>query len=229
MCAAPSTMAAFHHGAAPRGARLHDAGQQPPSSGTWRRRRCRPGWQRARPSRAGRRATPTARPRRPHSCLSWPAAWAQRAVLAPARHAAIDQVRVEGLAGLGPKSQALHGAGPHAFDQRIGHRAPGPHQVTSFGRLEIGEHRALAARQRGAAEAAAGSALGAARWRSHRPPGPPDAWRKTAPGQCRQSPSTRTLSSTFMASPSKIGSVELQLAAGDQRAPALAVVCPPAG
>ena len=59
------------------------------------------------------------------------------------------QARVGGLAGLGSQAQALHGAGPHAFDQRIGIAHQGQHQVTPFGRLEIGEHRALAARQRG--------------------------------------------------------------------------------
>ena len=57
----------------------------------------------------------------------------QRAVLAPARHAAIDQARVEGLAGFGSQAQTLHGAGPHAFDQRIGIAHQGEHQVTPFG------------------------------------------------------------------------------------------------
>ena len=44
----------------------------------------------------------------------------QRPVLAPARHAAVDQARVARQAGLGAQAQALHHAGPKALDQQIG-------------------------------------------------------------------------------------------------------------
>jgi hypothetical protein len=44
----------------------------------------------------------------------------QRAVLAPARHAAVDQARVARQAGIGPQAQALHHAGPESLDQQVG-------------------------------------------------------------------------------------------------------------
>ena len=44
----------------------------------------------------------------------------QRAFLAPAGHAAIDQARIARLHHVGPEPEPLHHAGPKAFDQRIG-------------------------------------------------------------------------------------------------------------
>ncbi|KAF5289622.1 hypothetical protein FQR65_LT20784 [Abscondita terminalis] len=49
----------------------------------------------------------------------------QRAMLAPARHAAVDQARVAFQAGPGPQAQALHDAGPKALDQQVGARDQG--------------------------------------------------------------------------------------------------------
>jgi hypothetical protein len=127
-----------HHGATPRGACLHDAGQQPRHQvhgaaadvAQRGKGRDRPG--------IGRRAPPQ-RARDGGIVVVVAGGPGQRPVLAPARHAAIDQARVEGVAGLGSQAQALHGAGPHAFDQRIGIARQGQHQVTPFGRLEIGK------------------------------------------------------------------------------------------
>ena len=43
-----------------------------------------------------------------------------RTVLAPAGHAAVDELRVPGEAGVGPDAEPLGHAGPEALDERIG-------------------------------------------------------------------------------------------------------------
>ena len=52
--------------------------------------------------------------------MSWPARLRQRAVLAPAGHAAVDQPRVARRQHLGAEAEPLHHAGPKALDQHVG-------------------------------------------------------------------------------------------------------------
>ena len=68
----------------------------------------------------------------------------QRAVLAPAGHAAIDQGGIDGVALLRAQAQALHAAGAHAFDEDVGLGHQLQHQGAALGGFEVGKDRALA-------------------------------------------------------------------------------------
>ena len=52
--------------------------------------------------------------------MSWPASCGQRAVLAEARHAPVDEALVDGQALVGADAEALHDAGPEALEQDVG-------------------------------------------------------------------------------------------------------------
>ena len=52
--------------------------------------------------------------------MSWPAALRQRAFLAPAGHAAIDQLWIAREHDVRAEAETLHHAGAEAFDQRVG-------------------------------------------------------------------------------------------------------------
>ena len=52
--------------------------------------------------------------------MSWPAALRQRAFLAPAGHAAVDEFWVARQHHIGSEPEPLHHAGPKTLDQRVG-------------------------------------------------------------------------------------------------------------
>ncbi len=61
----------------------------------------------------------------------------KRAVLAPAGHAAIDQLRVAREAGLGPEAHALGHPGAEALDQDVGGPEQVQHQVHALGAPQV--------------------------------------------------------------------------------------------
>jgi hypothetical protein len=61
----------------------------------------------------------------------------QRAGLAPAGHAAIDEARVGGQAVVGPEAEALHHAGAVAFDEAVGRGDQLAGGGEAFGLLEV--------------------------------------------------------------------------------------------
>ncbi|MNV77007.1 hypothetical protein D3C71_1703970 [compost metagenome] len=67
-----------------------------------------------------------------------------RTGLTPTRHASVDQARIACRAHAGTQTQALHHAGAHSFDQRVGILDELQDQLAALGGLEIGDHRALA-------------------------------------------------------------------------------------
>ncbi|MCY1361398.1 hypothetical protein D9M69_480640 [compost metagenome] len=69
----------------------------------------------------------------------------QRPLLAPAGHAAIDQPGIERQAHVRPQAQALHDAGAHAFDQRIAVLRQLQHGANALGTLQVDADGALAA------------------------------------------------------------------------------------
>ena len=71
-----------------------------------------------------------------------------RTVLAPAGHAAVDELRVAGEADVGTEAEALGHARPVALDQRVGLLDQPQHQLDAFGVLQVDADRAPAAVQR---------------------------------------------------------------------------------
>ena len=67
-----------------------------------------------------------------------------RAVLAPAGHAAVDELRVAGEADVGPDAEPLGHAGPEALDERVGLLDEREHGLDAVGRLEVDADRAPA-------------------------------------------------------------------------------------
>ena len=61
----------------------------------------------------------------------------QRSVLAPAGHAAVDQLRIACEAVLRSDAQTLGDAGPIGFEQRIGFLAQAQHGLHRCGLLEV--------------------------------------------------------------------------------------------
>ena len=76
-----------------------------------------------------------------------------RAVLAPAGHAAVDELRVAGEAHVGAEAEPLGDAGPEALDERVGLLDEPQHRLDAVGLLEVDADRAPAAveRSRGSA------------------------------------------------------------------------------
>ena len=68
----------------------------------------------------------------------------QRAVLAPAGHAAVDQLRVRGEARFGPDAEPFHHARSKAFDERIGTFEKAAQRRRTGRRLQVECDRAAA-------------------------------------------------------------------------------------
>ena len=71
----------------------------------------------------------------------------ERTLLAPARHAAVDEARIAREADVGAEAEPLHHAGPEALDQRVGLLDQTQHRVDALGLLQVDADRAPAARQ----------------------------------------------------------------------------------
>ena len=71
----------------------------------------------------------------------------ERALLAPARHAAVDQARVAREADVGAEPEPLHHARAEALDQRVGAARPAQHGGDALGVLQIDADAAPAARE----------------------------------------------------------------------------------
>ncbi|MNY22556.1 hypothetical protein D3C86_1561770 [compost metagenome] len=86
----------------------------------------------------------------------------QRAVLAPARHAAVDQSRIARRAHRRAEPEALHDARAIAFDERIGRGHEVQRLRHALGRLQVERDDLLARAQRvvgGAAQSLHGAGL----------------------------------------------------------------------
>ena len=70
-----------------------------------------------------------------------------RTVLAPAGHAAVDELRVAGEARVGAEAEPLGDAGPEALDQRVGLLDEREHRLDAVGLLQVDADRAPAAVQ----------------------------------------------------------------------------------
>ena len=80
--------------------------------------------------------------------MSWPGGLRHRTVLAPAGHAAVDELRVAGEAHVGAEAEPLGHAGPEALDQRVGLLDEAQHRLDAVGVLQVDADRAPAAVQR---------------------------------------------------------------------------------
>ena len=117
--------------------------------------------------------------------MSWPAPWRVRAVLAPAGHAAVHELRVAGEADVGADAEALHDARAEALDERVGLLDEVEQRRHAVGVLEVDADGAPAAvaRRRRAARRVAGRARPArGRRGSPRRPCRRAAWRANGPG-----------------------------------------------
>ena len=70
-----------------------------------------------------------------------------RPVLAPARHAAVHELRVARRHASGPMPESLRHAGPEPFDERVGLLDHAQHRLDAVGLLEVDADRAPAAVQ----------------------------------------------------------------------------------
>ena len=78
--------------------------------------------------------------------MSWPARGGERPVLAPAGHAAVDELRIALQQRLGAEAEALHHAGAKALDDRVGAARPVRSAAAAPAvDLEVERHRAAAA------------------------------------------------------------------------------------
>ncbi len=68
----------------------------------------------------------------------------QRARLSPARHAAVDQLRIARQADIRPEAEALHDAGAHAFDQCVGAVDQAQHGIDSPRIFQVQRQRTFA-------------------------------------------------------------------------------------
>ena len=64
-----------------------------------------------------------------------------RSVLAPPRHAPVDQPRVAAEAGVGPDAEPLGHAGPETLDQPVGLLDQPEHELDGVGVLQVDTHR----------------------------------------------------------------------------------------
>ena len=80
--------------------------------------------------------------------MSWPGGLRHRTVLAPARHASVDELRVAGEARVGTEAEPLGDAGPEALEQRVGALDEPQHELDAVGVLQVDADRAAAAVQR---------------------------------------------------------------------------------
>ncbi len=71
----------------------------------------------------------------------------ERALLAPARHAPVDEGRVEREARVGPEPEPLGDSGPVALDEDVGARDEGARRLEAVGVLEVEHDRGAAATQ----------------------------------------------------------------------------------
>ena len=71
----------------------------------------------------------------------------ERALLAPAGDAAVDEARIAREARVGPEPEALGDAGAKTFDQRVGALDELQHELDGFGPLQVELDRAAAAQQ----------------------------------------------------------------------------------
>ena len=69
----------------------------------------------------------------------------ERSLLAPAGHAAVDELPIAGKKNVGTEPKALHHAGAEAFDQRVGRRNQAQRRIDTGRLLQIDRNRALAA------------------------------------------------------------------------------------
>lgn len=74
-----------------------------------------------------------------------PGAAGERALLAPARHPAVDEPRVAGVAALGPDAEALGDTGAVALDQDVGAGGEVEDAGGTVGCLEVDDHRSFVA------------------------------------------------------------------------------------
>ncbi len=91
----------------------------------------------------------------------------ERAVLAPAGHAAVDQARVARMAFGGSEAQALHHAGAETFDEHVGFRDDVEHGCGRAVRAQVDLQRAAAAREDVVRRSARAGAFDADHLRAH--------------------------------------------------------------
>ncbi len=80
--------------------------------------------------------------------MSWPGGLRHRAVLAPAGHAPVHELRVAGETHVGAEAEPLGDAGPEALDERVGPLDEPQHGLDAVGVLEVDADRAPAAVER---------------------------------------------------------------------------------